>query len=433
MRVVKVGLLGLGTVGGGTASLLSENAKIIGQRANCKIVLAKVAALELDRAKELGLNVQLTTDAMEVVNQADCEIIVELIGGYQPALSLVLQAIKNGKHVVTANKALIAMHGEQIFKAAKERGVIVAYEAAVAGGIPIIKSIREGLSANHIQWLAGIVNGTSNFILSEMRDRGRTFSEALSEAQERGYAEANPSFDIEGIDAAHKITILATEAFGIPLRFDACYTEGIAHITAKDVIYAHELGYRIKHLGIARRTEQGIEMRVHPALIPEQRLIAHIDGVMNGVLIMADAVGPTLYYGAGAGAKPTASAVVADIIDVVRRLDGHLENRRSDLGLQREATDIALLPIDQVQSAYYLRMTASDRVGILAEVASILASFNISIEAIIQKDPAGEQQAEMIMLTHQVKEQQIDKAIVAIESLEGMDSQVIRIRVELLQ
>lgn len=434
MDVVKVGLLGLGTVGGGTATVLLRNAEEIARRAGKRIIVDMAAALEPERATELGLTeARITSNAEEVVNDNDCDIIVELIGGYEPARTLVLQAIANGKHVVTANKALIAMHGKEIFAAAEEKGVVVAYEASVAGGIPIIKAVREGLSANQIEWVAGIINGTGNFILTEMRDKGRDFDDVLKEAQALGYAEADPTFDVEGIDAAHKLTILASISFGIPLQFDACYTEGISKISQEDVMYAEELGYRIKHLGIARRTESGIEMRVHPTLIPEKRLIANVDGVMNAVLVMADAVGPTLYYGAGAGDLPTASAVVADIVDVARGMDSAPENRVPALGFQPASMgNTPVLPIAEIETSYYLRMLAVDRAGVMAEVTSILGAAGISIEAMIQKDPETEQQAEIIMLTHKVREAQMDQAIQQIEGLDSISGSVTRIRMESL-
>jgi homoserine dehydrogenase len=434
MEPVKIGLLGLGTVGGGTATVLMRNAEEIARRAGRGIRVDMAAARELDRAQELGLkDVRLTENAEEVVNDPDCEVIVELIGGYEPARTLVLKAIENGKHVVTANKALIAMHGDEIFKAAQAKGVVVAFEAAVAGGIPIIKAVREGLSANQIQWLAGIINGTGNFILTEMRDKGRDFDDVLKEAQELGYAEADPTFDVEGIDAAHKLTILASLSFGIPLQFDACYTEGISKITREDVEYAEELGYRIKHLGVTRRTEDGIELRVHPTLIPEKRLIANVDGVMNAVLVMADAVGPTLYYGAGAGAEPTASAVVADIVDVVRTLTSDPDNRVPHLAFQPDAlSDIPVLPIEEIKTSYYLRILAADKAGVMAEVTSILGDAGISIEAVIQKDPQDEKQAEIIMLTHKVREKQMNVAIAKIKALDATFGNITRIRMESL-
>ena len=411
-----------------------RNAEEIARRAGRGIRIDMAAARELGRAQELGMkDVRLTDNAEEVVNDPDCEVIVELIGGYEPARTLVLKAIENGKHVVTANKALIAIHGDEIFKAAQAKGVVVAFEAAVAGGIPIIKAVREGLSANQIQWLAGIINGTGNFILTEMRDKGRAFDDVLKEAQELGYAEADPTFDVEGIDAAHKLTILASLSFGIPLQFDACYTEGISNITREDVEYAEELGYRIKHLGITRRTEDGIELRVHPTLIPEKRLIANVDGVMNAVLVMADAVGPTLYYGAGAGAEPTASAVVADIIDVVRTLTSDPDNRVPHLAFQPDAlADIPVLPIEEIVTSYYLRMLAADKAGVMAEVTSILGGAGISIEAVIQKDPQDEKQAEIIMLTHKVREKQMNIALAKIKALDATFGNITRIRMESL-
>jgi homoserine dehydrogenase len=344
----------------------------------------------------------------------------------------VLQAIENGKHVVTANKALIALHGNEIFTAAQEKGVTVAFEAAVAGGIPIIKAVREGLAANHIEWIAGIINGTGNFILTEMRDKGRDFAEVLAEAQALGYAEADPTFDVEGIDAAHKLTILASLAFGIPLQFDACFTEGISRIEPQDVIYAEQLGYRIKHLGVTRKTADGVELRVHPTLIPERRLIANVDGVMNAVLVKGDAVGPTLYYGAGAGSLPTASAVVADVIDVTRTLTTDPGNRVPHLAFQpSELSDTPVLPISEVETAYYLRMTAQDRPGVVAAVAGILSEAGISIEAMQQKEPAeGETEVPLVMLTHRVREGRMDEAIARIEALDTISGQVTRIRVE---
>lgn len=433
---VKVGLLGLGTVGGGTAIVLLRNAEEITRRTGHRIVVEMAAALEPERARELGLaGTRITTNAQEVVNDKACPIIIELIGGYEPARTLVLQAIANGKHIVTANKALIARHGQEIFEAARKQGVVVAYEAAVAGGIPIIKAIREGLSANRIQWVAGIINGTGNFILTEMRDRGRSFDDALKEAQALGYAEADPDFDVEGIDAAHKLTILAAISFGIPLQFDACYTEGISKVQQEDVVYAEELGYRIKHLGVARRTGSGIEMRVHPTLIPEKRLIANVNGVMNAVLVMADATGPTMYYGAGAGAEPTASAVVADIIDVIREsgMASPPENRIPISGFQGDGiSDTPVLPMAEIETSYYLRMLAADRAGVMADVTAILGAAGISIEAMIQKDPVDERQAKIIMLTHHVKEQQMDQAIKKIEALDSISGEVTRIRMESL-
>ena len=433
MKPVKVGLLGLGTVGGGTFNVLNRNADEITRRAGRGIVVSHAAAREYDPAGLPGIDaIDVCDDAFAVVADPDVDIVVELIGGYEPARELVLKAIANGKHVVTANKALIAMHGNEIFAAAQDQGVMVAFEAAVAGGIPIIKALREGLSANRIEWLAGIINGTGNFILTEMRDKGRDFADVLQEAQALGYAEADPTFDVEGIDAAHKLTILASIAFGIPLQFDKVYTEGISRITREDVTYAEAFGYRIKHLGYTRRTAQGIEMRVHPTLIPERRLIANVDGVMNAVLVNADAVGPTLYYGAGAGAEPTASAVVADIVDIVRTLTADPGNRVPHLAFQPNAiTDIPVLAMDDVETAYYLRMQVSDKPGVMAEVASILGNSGISIEAILQKEPLpGVDQASIILLTHVVQERQMNAAIEQIEALESIHGDIMRIRLE---
>ncbi len=435
MTPVRVGLLGLGTVGGGTFNVLLRNADEITRRAGRGIVVTRVAARDYDPGRLESLEgVEITDDAFDVVNDPEVDIIVELIGGYDPARQLVLKAIENGKHVVTANKAMIAMYGNEIFAAASERGVMVAFEAAVAGGIPIIKAIREGLAANHIEWLAGIINGTGNFILSEMRDKGRSFDVALAEAQQLGYAESDPTFDIEGIDAAHKLTILGSIAFGVPLQFDKVYTEGISHITREDVDYAEQLGYRIKHLGMARRTELGIELRVHPTLIPHRRLIANVDGVMNAVVVKGDAVGPTLYYGAGAGSLPTASAVVADLVDVTRTLTADPENRVPHLAFQPQSlSDIPILSMDDVQTAYYLRMQARDKPGVLADVARILGEQGISIEALIQKEQLDDADSvPLIMLTHQVRERAMNDAIRRIEGLDSIVGKVTRIRLEYL-
>ena len=433
LKPVNVGLLGLGTVGGGTFNVLSRNAEEITRRAGRGIRISHAAARDYDPARLPGIgNIQVSDDAFQVVDNPEVDIVVELIGGYSPAKELVLKAIENGKHVVTANKALIALHGNEIFAAAQKKGVMVAFEAAVAGGIPIIKAIREGLAANQIEWLCGIINGTGNFILTEMRDKGRDFDDVLKEAQALGYAEADPTFDVEGIDAAHKLTILASLAFGIPLQFKKTYTEGITNITRDDVAYAEELGYRIKHLGFSRRTPAGVELRVHPTLIPERRLIANVDGVMNAVLVKGDAVGPTLYYGAGAGAEPTASAVVADIIDVVRTLTADPENRVPHLAFQPGAlADLPILPMEEVETAYYLRMLAVDRPGVLADVTRILGDLGISIEAIIQKEPAEDAtDVPVIMLTRRVREQQMNQAIARIEALDALHGSVTRIRVE---
>jgi len=433
MQPVKIGLMGLGTVGGGTATVLIRNCEEIARRVGRRLEVVHVAARDIaDQTILDGSKVKLSDDASTVVNDPNVDIVVELIGGYSPAKELVLKAIENGKHVVTANKALIALHGAEIFKAAEAKGVIVAYEAAVAGGIPIIKAIREGLSANKIEWVAGIINGTGNFILTEMRDKGRDFTEVLEEAQALGYAEADPTFDVEGIDAAHKLTILASLSFGIPLQFDKTFTEGISKITREDVNFAEELGYRIKHLGIARKTDKGIEMRVHPTLIPEKRLIANVDGVMNAVLVKADAVGSTLYYGAGAGAEPTASAVVADLVDVARAMDSAVENRVAMLGFQpAQLQDTPVVSADEFETSYYVRMLADDRPGVLADVTRIFADNDISIEAVIQKEPAESQtRACLIMMTSQIIEKNMSKALSKIEALDSIEGDVVKIRLE---
>jgi homoserine dehydrogenase len=435
LNPVKVGLLGLGTVGGGTLKVLNRNAHEIARRAGRGIQITHVAAKQYDPEILRGVEgVEITDDAFAVVNDPEVEIIIELIGGYSPAKELVLKAIENGKHVVTANKALIALHGNEIFAAAQKRGVTVAFEAAVAGGIPIIKAVREGLAANRIEWIAGIINGTGNFILTEMRDKGREFSDVLKEAQALGYAEADPTFDVEGIDAAHKLTILASLAFGIPLQFEKTYTEGITRIEPQDVEYAAQFGYRIKHLGITRMTDRGIELRVHPTMIPHRRLIANVDGVMNAVLVKGDAVGPTLYYGAGAGSEPTASAVVADLVDIVRALTADPENRVPHLAFQPdELVDLPILPIDEVVTAFYLRIQVLDRPGVMARIAGILAENGISIEAIQQKEPGEEENTlPLVMLTQRVLEKQLNQAIAAIEQLDSVSGQVMRIRVERL-
>ncbi|MBT3049251.1 MAG: homoserine dehydrogenase [Candidatus Thiodiazotropha sp.] len=435
MNPVKVGLLGLGTVGGGTLNVLTRNADEIARRAGRGIQITHAAAKQYDPSNLIGLeHVEVCDDAFSVVDNPELDIIIELIGGYSPARELVLKAIENGKHVVTANKALIAMHGNEIFDAAQKKGVMVAFEAAVAGGIPIIKAVREGLAANHIEWIAGIINGTGNFILTEMRDKGREFGDVLKEAQALGYAEADPTFDVEGIDAAHKLTILGSIAFGIPLQFEKTYTEGITKIEPQDVEYADQFGYRIKHLGITRKTEAGIEMRVHPTMIPQRRLIANVDGVMNAVLVKGDAVGPTLYYGAGAGSEPTASAVVADVVDVVRMLTTDPENHVPHLAFQAgKLVDLAILPIEEVETTFYLRMQVVDKPGVVAKIASILAESQISIEAIQQKEPAeGDNTVPLVMLTQKVIEMQLNKAIAEIEQLDSVFGQVMRIRVERL-
>ena len=437
MEPVKIGLLGLGTVGGGTVNVLAQNADEIARRAGRGIRITHAAAREYDADRIEGLDriETLSDDAFAVVNDPAVEIVIELIGGCSPARELVLRAIENGKHVVTANKALIALHGNQIFAAAEARGVMVAFEAAVGGGIPIIKALREGLAANRIEWIAGIINGTGNYILSEMRDMGHDFAAVLKEAQALGYAEADPGFDIEGTDAAHKLTILAAIAFGMPLQFDQTYTEGITRIELQDVAYAGELGYRIKHLGIARRGRDGIEQRVHPTLIPERRLLANVNGVMNAVLVNSNALGPTLYYGAGAGSEPTASAVLADVVDVARALSGAPENRAPHLAFQADAlADLDILPISEIETAYYLRMNALDKPGVLADVTRILADFGISIEAILQKEPApAANYVPIILLTQRTKEKNMNAALDGIEQLAAIEGRVMRIRMETLE
>ena len=435
MKPVKLGLLGVGTVGASTAMVLKNNVAEIARRAGRSIEIIQASRRSIDAGMPEGCgNIELVADPFVVVNNSEVDIVIELIGGYEPAHELVMQAIANGKHVVTANKALIALHGNEIFAAAQRMGVNVVFEAAVAGGIPIIKSIREGLSANLIESVAGIINGTGNFILTEMRDKGRNFGDVLREAQDLGYAEADPTFDVEGIDAAHKLCILSSIAFGIPLNFAAVYTEGISNVSSEDVVFAGQLGYRIKHLGIARRTDKGIEMRVHPTLIPEKRLIANVDGVMNAVLVQADKLGPSLYYGAGAGADPTASAVVADIIDVARTITTDAQNRVPHLAFQPDQiVDIPILPITEIHTAYYLRMRVEDRPGVMAEITHIMGGNDISIEAILQKEPeAGVTRATIIMLTQKIREQQMVDAIDAIAQLESVHGEVHRIRVETL-
>ncbi|MDA8093038.1 MAG: homoserine dehydrogenase [Betaproteobacteria bacterium] len=433
MKPIHVGLLGLGTVGGGALTVLRRNRAEIARRAGREIVVKNAVVRSLEKAqKHAGDGLTITDNPLDVVDNPDIDIVVELIGGLDPAKALVLAAIENGKHVVTANKALVALHGNEIFAAAQKRGVMVAFEAAVAGGIPIIKALREGLTANRIEWIAGIINGTSNFILTEMRDKGASFEAVLSEAQRLGYAEADPTFDIEGIDAAHKLTIMSAIGFGIPMQFDKAYTEGIGALTREDIRYAEELGYRIKLLGITRRTAHGIELRVHPTLIPARRLIANVDGVMNAILVKGDAVGATLYYGAGAGAEPTASAVVADLVDVTRMHTADPGNRVPHLAFQPDAlSSEPILPMAEVRTAYYLRLKAFDKPGVLADVTRILADLDISIDAMIQKEPqAAQEQVDVIMLTHITLEKHIDAAIGRIEALSSVLGPVTRIRLE---
>ncbi|MDT8405667.1 MAG: homoserine dehydrogenase [Methylococcales bacterium] len=435
MKPVNLGVLGLGTVGGGVLNVLTRNREEIVRRAGREIVVTQASARDLARARICDTSkVKLTDDPFTIVEEPSIDIVLELIGGTDVARELVLAAIANGKSVVTANKALIALHGNEIFAAASARGVIVAFEAAVAGGIPIIKAIREGLSANQIEWLTGIINGTSNYILTTMRDQGRDFADVLTEAQALGYAEANPAFDIEGIDAAHKLAILASIAFGIPLQYDKVHIEGITGITRADVDYADQLGYRIKHLGIARGVPQGLELRVHPALVPKRRLLANVDGVMNAVVVKGDAVGPTLYYGAGAGAEPTASAVVADVVDVVRAMTSDPHNRVPHLAFQAEAlSDRPVLPSGDFKVANYLRLNVADQAGVMADITRILATHDISIEAILQKEPlTGEATLPVIMLTQETLERNIDSAITEIEALATVASAVTRIRLETL-
>ena len=435
MKPINVGLLGIGTVGGGTFTVLRRNAEEIARRAGRPIRIIAVADKNLELAKQVaGGACRITDDAFSVVNDPEVDIVVELIGGCGVAKELALKAIANGKHVVTANKALLAMHGNEIFKAAQDKGVMVAFEAAVAGGIPIIKAVREGLSANRIEWIAGIINGTTNFILSEMRDKGLSFDAVLREAQRLGYAEADPTFDIEGEDAAHKITILSALAFGIPVQFDKAYIEGISKLDAIDIRYAEQLGYRIKLLGIARRTAEGVELRVHPTLIPARRLIANVEGAMNAVLVQGDAVGATLYYGKGAGAEPTASAVIADLVDVTRMHTADPGHRVPHLAFQPDQlADLTILPMDEVTTSYYLRLRVQDRPGVLADITRILADEQISIDAVIQKEPAeGEEQTDLILLTHQTREKRINAAIVKMEALPVVAGKVTRLRLEQL-
>lgn len=435
VKRVNIGLLGLGTVGGGTLNVLVRNAEEISRRTGSELRVTCAAAKSYDPQQLDGItDVSVYDDAQQVVSDPDVDIVVELIGGYSPAREFVLEAIRHGKHVVTANKALIATHGEEIFAAARDKGVTVAFEAAVAGGIPIIKALREGLAANRIEWIAGIINGTGNFILSEMRDKGRDFSDVLQEAQQLGYAEVDPTFDVEGIDAAHKLAIMASLAFGMPLKFDETFTEGITKIEPRDVVYAGELGYRIKHLGITKRTTAGVELRVHPTLIPEGRLLANVDGVMNAVLVKSDMVGPTLYYGAGAGSLPTASAVVADIIDVARTMDCP-ESRVPCQGFQDGAIEaIPVVPMDEIETSYYLRLSVRDVPGVMAEISTLLANAGISIEAMHQYESHSENgRVPLVMLTHHMREKVMNATIRQLELLDVVEGEVVRIRMEHLR
>ena len=435
MKPINVGLLGIGTVGGGTWTVLTRNEQEIARRAGRPIRITVVADKNLELARQVtGGACRLTDDAFSVVNDPEIDIVVELIGGYGIARELVMKALENGKHVVTANKALLANYGNEIFAAAQKSGVMVAFEAAVAGGIPIIKAVREGLSANRIQWIAGIINGTTNFILSEMRDKGLSFDTVLKEAQRLGYAEADPTFDVEGVDAAHKISILSSLAFGIPVQFDKAHIEGITKLEAEDIRYAEQLGYRIKLLGIARRRSGGVELRVHPTLIPAKRLIANVEGAMNAVLVQGDAVGSTLYYGKGAGAEPTASSVIADLVDVTRMHTADPENRVPHLAFQPDQlSDLPVLPMAEVETSYYFRIRVEDKPGVLADITRILADEQISIDALLQREPEeGEQQTDVIILTHVTKEKRADAAIAKIEALAAVKGKVKRLRLETL-
>ena len=433
MKPIHIGILGVGTVGGGTFTVLKRNSEEIARRAGRKIVVKMIADKDLQKARELAGNEAVITDnAHEVTCSPDIDIIVELIGGQTIAKELILEAIAHGKHVVTANKALLANHGTEIFAMAREKGVIVAFEAAVAGGIPIIKALREGLTANRITWIAGIINGTANFILSEMREKGLSFNDVLGQAQKLGYAEADPTYDIEGIDAAHKITLMSAIAFGIPVQFDKVYTEGITKLTGEDIRYAEELGYRIKLLGITKRVAKGIELRVHPTLIPNKRLIANVEGVMNAVVVKGDAVGATLYYGAGAGAEPTASSVIADLVDVTRMQTADPMHRVPTLSFQPDLlSDIPVISMDDVETSYYLRMQVVDKPGVMAEITRILADHHISISAMIQKEASDDSdKVSIIMLTHITIEKSVNAAIKRIESLPVVTQHVFRIRIE---
>jgi homoserine dehydrogenase len=433
MKPIQVGLLGIGTVGGGVFNVLERNQEEITRRAGRGIKIHTVADLDTKRAEELVKGrAKVVGDAKQVVNDPEIDVVVELIGGYGIAKELVLAAINNGKHVVTANKALLAVHGNEIFAAAQAKGATVNFEAAVAGGIPIIKALREGLTANRIEWIAGIINGTTNFILSEMRDKGLDFDVVLKEAQRLGYAEADPTFDIEGVDAAHKATIMSAIAFGIPMQFDKAHVEGITKLSATDIKYAEQLGYRIKLLGITKKTKDGIELRVHPTLIPTKRLIANVEGAMNAVQVMGDAVGTTLYYGKGAGAEPTASAVIADLVDVARLQTADPEHRVPHLAFQPGSmVNTTIMPMGEITTSYYLRLRVADVTGVLADITRILADNSISIDAMLQREAGdGENQTDLIMLTHETKEKNILAAIAKVEALKTVEGSVTKIRLE---
>ncbi|MBA4109507.1 MAG: homoserine dehydrogenase [Leptothrix sp. (in: Bacteria)] len=436
-KPVQVGLLGIGTVGGGTFAVLRRNQAEIRRRAGRGIEISMVADLNVERAREVaGEGVTVVSDARQIIANPDIDVVVELIGGYGVAKALVLEAIAAGKHVVTANKALLAVHGTEIFAAARAKGVIVAFEAAVAGGIPIIKSLREGLTANQIQWVAGIINGTTNFILSEMRDKGLDFDVVLKEAQRLGYAEADPTFDIEGVDAAHKVTLMSAIAFGVPVQFDKAHIEGITKLSATDIKYAEQMGYRIKLLGIARRQANGIELRVHPTLVPMRSLIANVEGAMNAVMVQGDAVGTTLYYGKGAGAEPTASAVVADLVDIARLLDAAPAARVPSLAFQPdELSAMPILPIEEVVTAFYLRLRVADQTGVLAKITGILAEQQVSIDAVIQREAdevsgEGGNQTDLIILTHDTKEGRMNQALAQVQALPTVLAPIVRLRKE---
>jgi len=433
MKPIQVGLLGIGTVGSGVFTVLARNQEEIKRRAGRGIRIHTVADLNTQRAQELVKGqAEVVDDARKVIQNPEIDIVVELIGGYGIAKDLVLEAIAAGKHVVTANKALIAVHGNEIFKAAHAKGVMVAFEAAVAGGIPIIKALREGLSANRIEWIAGIINGTTNFILSEMRDKGLDFNTVLKEAQRLGYAEADPTFDIEGIDAAHKATIMSAIAFGVPMQFAQAHVEGITQLSAVDIKYAEQLGYRIKLLGITKKNPNGIELRLHPTLVPTKRLLANVEGAMNAVQVHGDAVGTTLYYGKGAGSEPTASAVIADLVDVTRLQTADPENRVPHLAFQPDAVqNIPILPMAEVTTSYYLRLAVADQAGVLAEITRILAAHGVSIDALLQKEAAeGESQTDLVILTHETKEKNLMAALSEMQDLKTVMGEIVKIRLE---